>query len=402
MRRYRLATILSGFALILTGATIAGSDTPPGFGDPLPGLSKAQLDVFQEGSLDFQEVETVEDGLGPVFNDVSCVACHRGPGDKVGGSNGTLETRFGRLKPDGTFDPMVEFGGSLLQVQAIAGFTAEGDPPGVRPPKEATIVAHRRTTPLFGLGLVDSVPDSTFEAIARLQARFTPETKGRPNRVVNLTTGEIVIGKFGWKAQVPTLFQFAGDAYLNEMGITNPQFPHENCPQGPQEGDCPAFAKNPNPVPGLNDDGEGVDLFTDFMTLLGPPPRGPITRDVAAGGVIFAALGCANCHVPVLQTGPHDVRALSNQTFFPFSDFLLHDMGSLGDRIEQGQATGSEMRTAPLWGLSANPKFLHDGRALTIEEAIGAHDGQGAAARDRFKELSSDAMAKLLEFLNSL
>src|SRR5262245_36413587 len=396
MRRYRLATILSGFALILTGATIAGSDTPPGFGDPLPGLSKAQLDVFQEGSLDFQEVETVEDGLGPVFNDVSCVACHRGPGDKVGGSNGTLETRFGRLKPDGTFDPMVVFGGSLLQVQAIAGFTAEGDPPGVRPPKEATIVAHRRTTPLFGLGLVDSVPDSTFEAIARLQARFTPETAGRPNRVMNLTTNQIVIGKFGWKAQVPTLFQFAGDAYLNEMGITNPQFPNENCPQG----NCAALVENP--APGLNDNGDGVNNFTNFMTLLGPPPRGPITRDVVAGGVIFAALGCANCHVPALQTGRHDVRALSNQTFFPFSDFLLHDMGSLGDGIEQSEATGREMRTAPLWGLRANPSFLHDGSAPTIKEAILAHEGQGAAARDRFKKLSSGAMAKLLEFLNSL
>jgi len=396
MRRYRLATILSGFALILTGATIAGSDTPPGFGDPLPGLSKAQLDAFQEGSLDFQEVETVEDGLGPVFNDVSCVACHRGPGDKVGGSNGTLETRFGRLKPDGSFDPMVEFGGSLLQVQAIAGFTAEGDPPGVRPPKEATIVAHRRTTPLFGLGLVDSVPDSTFEAIARLQARFTPETAGRPNRVMNLTTNQIVIGKFGWKAQVPTLFQFAGDAYLNEMGITNPQFPNENCPQG----NCAALVENP--APGLNDNGDGVNNFTNFMTLLGPPPRGPITRDVVAGGVIFAALGCANCHVPALQTGRHDVRALSNQTFFPFSDFLLHDMGSLGDGIEQSEATGREMRTAPLWGLRANPSFLHDGSAPTIKEAILAHEGQGAAARDRFKKLSSDAMAKLLEFLNSL
>ena len=396
MRRYRLATILCGFALILTGATIAGSDTPPGFGDPLPGLSKAQLDVFQEGSLDFQEVETVEDGLGPVFNDVSCVACHRGPGDKVGGSNGTLETRFGRLKPDGSFDPMVEFGGSLLQVQAIAGFTAEGDPPGVRPPKEATIVAHRRTTPLFGLGLVDSVPDSTFEAIARLQARFTPETAGRPNRVMNLTTNQIVIGKFGWKAQVPTLFQFAGDAYLNEMGITNPQFPNENCPQG----NCAALVENP--APGLNDNGDGVNNFTNFMTLLGPPPRGPITRDVVAGGVIFTALGCANCHVPALQTGRHDVRALSNETFFPFSDFLLHDMGKLGDGIEQGLATGREMRTAPLWGLRANPSFLHDGSAPTIKEAILAHEGQGAAARDRFKKLSSDAMAKLLEFLNSL
>jgi CxxC motif-containing protein (DUF1111 family) len=390
MRRYRLATILSGFALILTGATIAGSDTPPPqFGDPLPGLSKEQMEAFEEGSADFQEVETVEDGLGPVFNDVSCAACHSEP-TVGGGGSARLETRFGRLT-DGSFDPMVKSGGSLRQEQAIAGFMAEvEEPPG------ATIIAKRRTTPLFGLGLVDNVPDSTFEAIARLQARFTPATAGRPNRVMNLTTKEIVIGKFGWKAQVPTLFQFAGDAYLNEMGITNPQFPGENCPQG----DCDALANNP--APGLNDDGVGVNNFTNFMTLLGPPPRGPITRDVAAGGVIFATLGCANCHVPVLQTGPHDVRALSNKTFFPFSDFLLHDMGSLGDGIVQGDATGEEMRTAPLWGLRKINRFLHDGRATTVEQAILEHDGQGAAARKLFNKLTSDAKAKLLEFLNSL
>jgi len=395
MRRYRLATILSGFALILTGATIAGSDTPPPkFGDPLPGLSKEQMEAFEEGSADFQEVEEVKDGLGPVFNDVSCAACHSEP--TVGGGSTRLETRFGRLNSNGSFDPMVEVGGSLVQDQAIAGFDPEEKVPKKLAKLGATIVAQRRTTPLFGLGLVDNVPDATFEAIARLQARFTPETAGRPNRVMNLTTNEIVIGKFGWKGQVPTLFQFAGDAYLNEMGITNPQFPNENCPQG----NCSALAENP--APGLNDNGEGVDNFTNFMTLLGPPPRGPITRDVVAGGVIFAALGCANCHVPALQTGPHDVRALSNKTFFPFSDFLLHDMGRLGDGIVQGDATGKEMRTAPLWGLREIKRFLHDGRATTVDQAILEHDGQGASARDRFKGLSSDAMAKLLEFLNSL
>src|SRR5262245_12029918 len=399
MRRYRLATILSGLALIQAGATIAGSDTTPGIGDPLPGLSKAQLKAFEDGKVEFSTAEEVDEGLGPVFNEASCVACHRGPGDKVGGSNGRLEVRFGKINPDGTFNPMTDSGGSLIQDQGIGpvmdkdGKTYEyvGE---VVPPD--AFFAKRRTTALFGLGLVDNVPDSTFEAIERLQARFTPETAGRPNRVMNLTTGKMVIGKFGWKAQVPTLFQFAGDAYLNEMGITNPQFPNENCPQG----DCSALAGNP--VPGLNDDGEGVDLFTDFMTLLGPPPRAPITSNVVAGGVIFATLGCANCHVPALRTGPHDVRALSNETFFPFSDFLLHDMGKLGDGIEQGLATGREMRTAPLWGLRANPSFLHDGSARTIEEAIVAHDGQGAAARNRFKHLKPDAKAKLLEFLNSL
>ena len=119
-------------------------------------------------------------------------------------------------------------------------------------PAEANVVAQRRTTPLFGLGLVDAVPDATFLAIAKLQARF-PATAGRPNMVRNLATGRLSVGKFGWKAQVPTLFQFSGDAYLNEMGITSPEFPLENCPQG--QGDCHALQYNP--VPALNDDGTG-------------------------------------------------------------------------------------------------------------------------------------------------
>ena len=116
------------------------------------------------------------------------------------------------------------------------------------------------------------------------------------------------------------------------------------------------------------------------MTLLAPPPRAWITADVFVGGVVFASLGCASCHVPALKTGPHRIRALSHQTFYPYSDFLLHDMGSLGDGIEQGQAKGREMRTAPLWGLRAIKTFLHDGRAASIKEAILAHDGQARAA----------------------
>ena len=119
--------------------------------------------------------------------------------------------------------------------------------------------------------------------------------------------------------------------------------------------------------------------------------------------MLFATVGCANCHVPALKTGPHEVEALANRTFFPFSDFLLHDMGSLGDGIEQqGRATSREMRTAPLWGLREITTFLHDGRATTVEQAILAHEGQGAGARDRFRALGLDSKAKLLKFLNSL
>jgi len=204
------------------------------------------------------------------------------------------------------------------------------------------------------------------------------------------------VGRFGWKAQVPTLFQFAGDAYLNEMGITNPEFPNESCPQG----DCAALLHNP--VPALNDDGSGVQKFTDFMTLLAAPPRGPVSAQTLVGNLVFAGIGCANCHTPVLVSGNSPVAALSGKAFQPFGDFLLHDMGSLGDGIVQGSSTPRQMRTAPLWGVRTRSQLLHDGRATSIEAAILAHDGQGGQARNRFAALSTTARQALLAFLNSL
>jgi CxxC motif-containing protein (DUF1111 family) len=181
------------------------------------------------------------------------------------------------------------------------------------------------------------------------------------------------------------------------MGITNPAFPAENCPQG----DCQSLAANP--VPGLNDDGTGVRQFTDFMTMLAPPaPRRPVSSQLLAGATIFVAIGCASCHTPVLASGPSSVYALSRKAFRPYSDFLLHDMGGLGDGIVQGTASGRQMRTAPLWGIGSRTALLHDGRATTIDAAIRAHDGQGRFARGRFAGLSLQAREALLAYLNSL
>jgi CxxC motif-containing protein (DUF1111 family) len=395
----RFVTVVGVLVILVATAIAASSQSSSVFGRPFSNLTPDQLELFKAGIEDFQEVEEVEDGLGPVFNEASCATCHSEP--TVGGGSARLETRFGRLK-DGSFDPMVKFGGSLLQDNGI-GKVGRYKYDGERVPPEATIVAQRRTTPLFGLGLVDAVPGGTFLALADMQNKdpATRNTAGRPNMVIQLgpngEPGPLVVGKFGWKAQVPTLFQFSGDAYLNEMGITNPMFPNENCP----EGDCSTLAGNP--APDRNDDGAGVTNFANFMTLLAPPPRGPITADVTAGEAIFKSIGCANCHVPALTTGDdHPVAALKGQTFFPFSDFLLHDMGSLGDGIVQGVATGREMRTAPLWGLREIKRFLHDGRATTVDKAILEHDGQGAPARDAFDALSPDSRQKLRRFLDSL
>jgi CxxC motif-containing protein (DUF1111 family) len=251
------------------------------------------------------------------------------------------------------------------------------------------------------LGLVDAVPDATFQALAQQQA---VSVRGIVNMVTKLSpTGQPdgqAVGKFGWKAQVPSLRQFSGDAYLNEMGITNPQFPNENCPQGDPAA-CPVLACNPRP--GLNDDGEGVEKFTDFMTFLAAPPPDPAANplDVKAGGQLFQNIGCASCHQPTL-TGPNPVDPSQQVTFQPYSDFLLHDMGSLGDGITQGQATGQLMRTAPLWGVRVIERFLHDGRATTLEQAILEHDGQAKPARNRFKDLTPSDQKLLIAFLKSL
>lgn len=390
-RLFVFAGALLGAALFLTWGAVSVS---PGLGDPLAGLTTEQLDKFTAGKEEFETVEGVADGLGPTFNGTSCGGCHSAGG--VGGSsNVEFVTRYGRIL-NGKFDPLAEFGGSLIHSKGI-GPVGSCDYVGETVPEQATITARRRTTALFGLGLVDAVPDSTFETIALLERALTPSTAGKVNHVTNLIAGHKTVGKFGWKAQQPSLFQFSGDAYLNEMGITTPLFPHEHCPQG----DCNLLVCDPKADP---EDAGGVDMqkFTDFMTFLAAPPRGAVTSDVKRGEILFFLTGCASCHNPVLVTGKNTVKALDRVTFFPFSDFLLHDMGSLGDGIGQEEATGREMRTVPLWGVSAVTKLLHDGRASSLEQAILLHDGQGRGSRNAFNALPAVQKAQLVAFLKSL
>jgi CxxC motif-containing protein (DUF1111 family) len=386
--------ILLGLAVIALALVAMGFPQTANFGDPLPGLTADQQALFVAGQATFAQVEDVPSGLGPVFNDTGCVKCHNQPA--TGGGSDTLETRFGSVA-NGVFDPLVNLGGSLIQRQGIGMFNGVNFVGEVVPP-QANVMAQRRTTPLFGLGLVDAVSDDTLSNIAQAEQWFTPDTAGRVNVVTDVASGQQRAGRFGWKCQNATLLTFAGDAYLNEMGITTPMFPIENCPQG----NCALLSANPalnNP----NDvDNSSVQQFANFMTLLGPPPRGPHTDQSRAGARLFFTIGCVNCHLPVLQTGPNQVAALDQVKFFPFSDFLLHDMGSLGDGIEQSGAGQREMRTAPLWGVRAVTSFLHDGRAATLDAAILAHDGQGRQARDQFANLSDDDRASLIAFLNSL
>jgi CxxC motif-containing protein (DUF1111 family) len=374
-------------------AVVASPAAAADFGDPLRGLTPEQLQRFTDGRDAFEEVEGPADGLGPVFNNTSCAGCHNV--GATGGGSDLVETRFGTIT-GGAFDPLASFGGSLIQTDGIGPQGACTFVGEVVPVPQATIVAGRRTTPLFGLGLVDAVPDGELIALARLQQRFRPATAGRANLITDIASGRRAVGRFGWKTQVATLATFSGDAYLNEMGITTPMFPDENCPQG----DCSLLACDP--VPGVDTDLEDVEAFRDFMAFLAPPRPAHAAYVNWEGSLLFDKVGCSDCHVRTLVTGRNDVAALAFRGFQPFSDFLLHDMGDLGDGIVQGTVTGREMRTAPLWGLRLVTSFLHDGRAHSLEGAILAHDGQGRRARDRFAALPPTTQAKLLAFLHSL
>ncbi len=363
-----------------------------GPGDPLSGLTADEQARFQNGKVEFVAVEGPADGLGPVFNDTSCGNCHAVPAP--GGGSTRLETRVGTIT-NGQFDPLASLGGSLIQDHGI-GIAGDCNYVGELVPPQATLRSGRRTTPLFGLGLVDAVPDGAFGALAALEARLFPGEAGRVGLVHDIARNRDRPGRFGWKGQVPSLHQFAGDAYLNEMGVTSPEFPSENCPQG----DCSLLRCNP--LPTLNDDGSGPAAFTDFMTFLAPPAPGTVTPAVAHGRRVFNVVGCNHCHAGTLVTGDSPSAALRLKAFHPYSDFLLHDMGSLGDGIVTGAAHGGEFRTAPLWGLHSLSTFLHDGRASSISEAIQAHDGQGRRARDAFHALGPGDRNDLLQFLGSL
>jgi CxxC motif-containing protein (DUF1111 family) len=359
---------------------------------PLAGLTPAQLADFADGRLDFRQVETSASGLGPIFNRDSCAACHSAGG--TGGAGRITVTHFGRTT-DGVFDPLTSLGGSLLQERAID--------PAVREfvPREANTVARRLTTPLFGSGLIEAIPDATI-VLGTLRAR-PAGIGGKVSVVRDAVSGVNRIGRFGWKAQHATLLAFSGDAYRNEMGITNRLFPTENAPNGNT-----ALLERFDRVPEVEDvidpaDGKGgIDRAADFMRLLAPPPRGPATASSLAGERIFAQIDCTGCHKPAMSTGRHAIAALSEKTVALYSDLLLHDMGALGDGIAQGTAGGRDMRTAPLWGLAARPVWLHDGRADSVDAAIRAHAGEAQDSRDRYTRLTVVEQRQLLDFLNSL
>ena len=408
--------VVVALAFLAMGITIPAQqvqEAPAGF-DGMTNGSVAQ-NVMDDASSQFQEIEApTPNGLGPAFNDVSCVSCHLS--QAVGGAAQILEYRAGHNDPSrpGWSRERRHRGdtnGSTGTFVAATAITANGTPvpnrslinqmaicsDGVEHVTDVdNIRATRLALGLFGDAFVEAVPDAALLAIAN-------RNHGEAIMVDVLESpGTQEVGRFGWKTQHASLLSFASDAYVNEMGITNTLNPTEAMTvcqpaTGTQE-------------PNNTDD---IDTFTTFMRALKVPPRGPITADVIAGQAIFEKIGCAGCHVETMTTAPAGTAihgafyvvpdAIGGKTFHPFGDFLLHDVGT-GDGIVQNGPpdTQYKVRTMPLWGLRTRTQLLHDASAGTYSEAIYRHEHEAADEASNFRRLSPAHKALLYQFLGSL
>lgn len=392
------------FTLFLAAeSAVAQQPIQPRMGQPVQGLDAAQMARFTAGRAAFDNILNPATGLGPNFNDTFCTHCHLQPAG--GGASTVTVTRFGKAASGMVpFDPLDALGGSLLQRNSINTPTCDE----VVPP-QADVQTLRLTTPVFGAGLVEAISDA--DILVR-EAFPPPGVSGKTHMVHSFEDmpGFLRAGRFGWKSQVATLLTFSADASLNEMGLTNRFLPQENAPNG----DLVRLAMcDTVPDPEDHPDGQGYDMIDrqrDFQAFLAPPPQTP--RSGMSGEAIFNAVGCGACHVSTPYTTlPTAEPGLANKTLKPYSDFLLHDMGTLGDGIAQGAATETEIRTSPLWGVGQRAHglaLLHDGRAAggtpgqNLESAILYHDGEAAASRGLYVALSAADKVRLQNFLISL
>ena len=356
---------------------------------------------FEDNKFIFEERETAEDGLGPTYNDTSCSACHQSP--ETGGVSQSNELRAGHLNSTGGFvNP--PGGSSLIQLRAIAASVQERLD---NAPLE-NIRTFRTSLNVIGDGFVEAIANGTITAIRDAQPA---EFRGT---IINVPVveagGALRIGRFGWKNQHASLVSFSGDAYLNEMGITNPFDGSGGTAENNSLGQSVAAFDT---VADPEDDGEDAEAFANFMRATRAPGRGPVTAQVQSGQTLFTQVNCAVCHTPSIVTaaagtlingGAFTVPAvLGDERIHPFGDFLLHNIGT-GDGIVQngGAATRNMVRTPPLWGVRARPLLMHDGLTFTFNEAIQRHAGQATSSRNAFNALTADQKNAVIAFLKSL
>lgn len=395
------AALFAAAAVAALGCSALLTEAPDDgdlFDAPLEGLTAEELAIFADGDAQFGKPFSIAEGLGPIFNNVSCAACHSGDGR---GRPGNSLTRFSMGA-----DPAYALGGPQIQDRAIPGAYPEQLPAGVQ-------TSLRLPPPVFGVGLIEAIPDSVI--LSRVDSLDVngDGISGRPNWVTPpdfVPAGEPGggpgprLGRFSRKAQVASILHQTVGAYHEDIGISSDFLPVEL--EHPQAGAAGvSFDKVPDPeIPAAV-----VRAVVNYLRMLAPPAPGELTSQRARGQVLFDSIGCAACHTPVMRTGASSIAAIAHRDVTLYSDLLLHDMGpGLADNRPDGAASGTEWRTTPLWGLRLVPQFLngdafylHDGRARSLEEALLLHGGEAQGARDRFAGLPSADQAALLDFVGS-
>lgn len=428
------------------------------FSQPAANLGPAGLQAFGEGNVLFRKLWiaapsfiTGSDGLGPLYNARSCEACHRRDGRSRPTGTGAGEAGLMvKLARPGTETPDAPPGfhatlpdpdlGRQLQDHAAPGLVAEGgldlaytarpvaladgtiillQVPRYRLTGPAAdlapglLLSARIAPPMIGLGLIEAIPTAQILAHADPEDRDGDGISGRPNIVLSAEFAQPMLGRFGWKAGQSTIRAQTAHALSADMGLSNPLAidPWGDCT--PAQAACRAAPDGTDAAAGeaYEVGADGLDLLTHYARNLGVPARpGHDRPEVLAGKQVFANAGCPACHVPAFTTARlADRPEQSGQAIWPYSDFLLHDMGAgLADNYPEALADGPEWRTPPLWGLghaaqvNDRPGFLHDGRARTILEAILWHGGEAQVARDHVAGLSTTDRRRLLDFLESL
>jgi CxxC motif-containing protein (DUF1111 family) len=370
-----ISLLLSESTSRLTHASTANSDEEGGryLGDPVHGLTPDQLQEFDEGFKLFIKNWTIKEGVGPNINARSCVACHRIP---TPGGSGTGRETFVFHSP-GVVDAA---GGSVFPRFQILGDQSVRER---TQPKQITV---RRTQSLFGLGLLEAVPVSV------LQEYSDPEDANGDGISGRLIKVGQQYGRFGWKGNIPTIEAFVENAFAVEIGLTN---------RGHREGLEQEITSLGYGSP-IEISTAQIRLVSQFIRFLGAP-RSTGRHDLSRGQELFFKIECNLCHRPSLTTGTFP-EPFGNQKLLAFTDLLVHDMGpELADGLEENGISGQEFRTPPLWAIaSTGPPYLHDGRAMTVYDAIIFHGGEAKSSAAKFKLLSSEEQAAVLRFINSL
>jgi CxxC motif-containing protein (DUF1111 family) len=411
-----LAVGFAGQAQQSASEAPAGFETPtladdPGSKSTSNGLVEPPGDTFALDQQVYERIHDANSGLGPVFNGRACAECHQNP--VSGGASQFTELRVGHIDVNGNFvNPtvLIDDGANSITGRSIINDRALIPEAQEHIPTTEHIRTLRAALNTLGDGFVESVDDSTLLAIAQRQVEMSEgKIHGEAIQVPVLEApGQTRIGRFGWKDQHSSLLSFIGDAYLNEMGVTNRLRPKDTTTVG-------KVTPDPEDVPdnlGLAD----IDHFAQFVRGTKVPPRDRVLAANPAGRAgqaLFETIGCNMCHIESITTAPAGTvinggtfvvpDVLGNKIIHPFSDFLLHDVGT-GDGIVQNppQDTANKLRTAALWGLRMRPRYMHDLLSLTLQNAIERHKGEAEHVSRSFRELSEQEKQQLFTFLNSL